>query len=151
MKRPISHFSITRNITIWHRPAMPKIISADILLKPAQRRFSMARTASSAVWRRFIKRSTSSSKDCIPRLIRLTEVRRSASIYSGVRSSGLASRVISSIEEQSKSSRAWFMSISMSWGLTSDGVPPPKYIELMLSLQKALHVLLPSLFIASLV
>ena len=111
------------------KPAMPKIRSIEILFMPIILRCLTASSASAPVCRRFMNCSTLSSNDCMPRLTRFTDVDLSAATYSSVMSSGFASMVISSTLEQSNNSWAWFMSCSISWGATSDGVPPPKYID----------------------
>ena len=66
-----------------------------MLLKPAERAFSIAASASRAEWRLFNVASSSSLKDWAPMLSRLMPQARRAASFPRVRSSGFASTVIS--------------------------------------------------------
>ena len=86
----------------------------------------MARSASSAPWRRPSFASTPGSNDCTPMETRFTPASRQAASRAGSQDSGFTSSVISSAAGRRTGRAAAAITSATSAGSQSDGVPPPR-------------------------
>ena len=122
--------SIVASQVLSERFERPKMRSMLRFSMPASRTIFMASRAWSAVWRRFIQRRRSSSKDCMPMLIRSTPKVLRLFTYGTpfiTMSSGFTSMVNSAQGPPwPQSARVRRIFVRDGRG-SSEGVPPPKY------------------------
>ena len=107
----------------WGRPY---IRSALKLSNPASRIDANAVSASAAPCRRPNMRSSASSSDCTPRLIRFMPACRKAARRSIEASSGFTSAVTSAPDAMGKASTIVESRLVIWAGESMDGVPPPR-------------------------